>query len=276
MVKKEGSVPVNARIDVDYSGKKPKIKFGYTEKDLKKQAIEQNSYGKHTFILLILTAFIITGIYFKDIGFYKYEAHPQNCFNISYDEYHYVSNYSDYTYDAVYGFNLSCDNSTYIFDFRTSSIRMEQEPTGFYRKPDSDEVIKDGLIIIGWFVAWVTLFIISNKIVTRYLIKQRWYQKWLPVNQAKGKWKKYKKFTAKDIENNMVLIPNFGNVFLDYKTKGDFSKHLKKIKIREHRYNKYNTKKKKIGKLRIKNFDWHAIFIFKDKPKNGYLEVIYK
>ena len=30
------------------------------------------------------------------------------------------------------------------------------------------------------------------------------------------------------------------------------------------------------GKIIRDNYTWYAIFYFKDKPKNGYLEVIYQ
>ena len=42
MEKKEGKYPVNARVSVDYSKGKPKIKFGYPRKPTDKEVIRQN------------------------------------------------------------------------------------------------------------------------------------------------------------------------------------------------------------------------------------------
>ena len=63
---------------------------------------------------------------------------------------------------------------------------------------------------------------------------------------------------------------------MDYKTEGDFSKQLVKIKIREYRERKINTRSKKVSKEKIDKFKWYTVFYFKDKPKNGYLEVMYQ
>ena len=70
-MKKEGKIPVNARIDIDYSKEKPKIKFGYPRKD----AYEQNKYGIHTIILCFLLCY--PPLLFLD--FYSFEKpYPNN------------------------------------------------------------------------------------------------------------------------------------------------------------------------------------------------------
>ncbi|KKK78811.1 hypothetical protein LCGC14_2839810, partial [marine sediment metagenome] len=71
----------------------------------------------------------------------------------------------------------------------------------------------------------------------------------------------------KDLLENVLVIPSFSNVELDYKTKGEFSKYLVKIKIREHRNRKINIKSKKIGKEKMEICKWYAIFYFKQKPR---------
>ena len=78
----------------------------------------------------------------------------------------------------------------------------------------------------------------------------------------------------------MVIIPNFKNVILDYKTSGDFNKYLKNIKIREHSW--YTMKKDKKNKelrkskKKVDVYSWSAKFFFEKAPKTGYLEVIYR
>jgi hypothetical protein len=147
---------------------------------------------------------------------------------------------------------------------------------GFYNQDKHTKETLTNLLL--WVIIPIILFLIINRLLTRFLVKQKWYQKWLPKHNAEG-WlkrrrKKYVKFLPEDVENNMVEIPLFSNVELDYKTDGDFSDKLERIKIREHQYNNY--KKGKMGKRQIKLGKWYARFYFKTKPKNGYIEVIFQ
>ena len=286
MVEKHGTWPANARVDVDYSKKKPKIKFTYPENgdSAKKQAKKQNRFGPHTIILLIIMVGFMYYPYFIN-GFEADLSYPEEC-NVSLDE-HYL-NMSWYTdvdgknitvnkYKRwVGGANFTCDNKTYLVKFLDGDMDGYGKFEGFY---NADIHTREFLMIILQFgLLPFIMFFILNRLVTNFLIKQRWYQKWLPKHQAEGwlkrKKKKYIKFTPEDVENNMVEIPLFSNVELDYKTDGDFSDKLERIKIREHQYHKY--KRGKVGKKKVKLGDWYARFYFKDKPENGYLEVIFQ
>ena len=286
MVEKHGTWPANARVDVDYSKGKPKINFTYPKNgdSAKKQASKQNRFGPHTIILLIITIsfmyypYLINGM---DTGL----SYPGEC-NVSLDE-HYI-NMSWYTdsdgrnttinkyREWITGANFTCDNKTYLVKFSDGDMGGYGKFEGFY---NADIRIRElSMILLQFMLIPVILFFILNRLITNFLIKQKWYQKWLPKHQAEG-WlkrrrKKYIKFTPEDIENNMVEIPLFSNVELDYKTEGEFSDKLERIKIREHQYNKY--KKGKVGKKKVELFKWYARFYFKDKPKKGYLEVIFQ
>jgi len=283
MVEKHGTWPANARVDVDYSKGKPKIKFTYPKNgdSAKKQSIRQNRAGTHTILLAII---LLCFIYFPlVIPIINYESFPSEC-NVTERLYetnmtlinHITGNETHLEYKRIYGYNITCGNETYKISFNNEIRLGNIKFTGFN---NSDTHTKEVLIyFLIWIIIPIILFFITNSLLTRLLIKQKWYQKWLPKHQAEGwigrKNKKYIKFLPEDVENNMVEIPLFNNVELDYKTEGDFLKKLEKIKIREHQYNKY--KKGKIGKKKIELYKWYARFYFKEKPKDGFIEVIFQ
>ena len=273
MVEKNGTAPANARVDVDYSGKTPKIKFDYPKngKSPEQQAFGQNLFGLHTFIIFFIMVVLMYSPSFFPIKTIDY---PKDC-NVTLEE------YSEKTYNKAYniynkyvtGANFTCDNKTYIVDFNRETI-IGEKYIGFV---NGEKHLKFSIYYLIYILLVVIVGILIMIFLTKYLIKQKWYQKWLPEHNANGflgRNKKYIKFTKKDVENNMVEIPLFGNVELDYKANGDFSDKLERIKIREHQYNKY--KKGKVGKKVIREYKWYARFYFKDKPKDGYLEVIFQ
>ena len=305
----DGKLPSNQRIDVDYTGKKPKVKFtpiklpankkdkkkGKKWSTTKKDAIDQNTFGTHTMLLLVIFVLIGTIAY---LYLYSSTDYPTDCVVVL-DEYNYnfsigtnLTDYlnnsasiflsKDYNYDAVMGADFYCDGNTthYSTRFDTMDDSLGITPPGFYWT--STESIGMQLWPILRFFLWIIIFFIVfgkiNGLITRWLVTKPFYQKWLPEHNAKQRWKSYKKFTAKDFDKDtspFVEIPNFKNVSIEYKTFGDFSDQLQKIKIREHRYHKYNTKTKKVGKLRVEILKWTARFHFDKVPKDGYMEVIY-
>lgn len=105
---------------------------------------------------------------------------------------------------------------------------------------------------------------------------------WMPklgywANKLGGGWDE-KIFTPADVHDKKAIIPVFGNIFLDYKTKGEFNDYLEKIEIIEFpfiRVRKYlfaDLLRRKI--TREKNdIEFRAIFYFSKKPKTGELRV---
>ena len=79
--------------------------------------------------------------------------------------------------------------------------------------------------------------------------------------------------TPEDVNDNIFVLPRFNNVYLDYKTTGDFSKNLERIEILEYPYN-YRYEKGNKEKV-INQYVWRSVFRFKQKPKNGKLDIIY-
>jgi len=284
MVKKYGKFPANARVDVDYTKGKPKIKFDYPKNGNTplKQSISQHSYGTHSIIIIIIFTLVFSLINSATSTYFE-KDYPQNC-DVSFNKnYINISSYIDVNGKEVKvdkykqwinKMNITCDGEIYTYDFnKYYTIDLD---SGFQRHLDILREIKNILFILSLFWILVLVFFYFNKIITRILVKNERYKKWFPKHQAggKNKSKKYKKFKPSDVEKNLVFIPSFNNVELNYNTKGDFSKQLERIKIREHSHNKY--KKGIVGDKQINLFKWTVIFYFKNKPKDGYLEVIYQ
>lgn len=279
MIKKEGKFPVNARVDVDYSEGKPKVKFSYPMKNPKKEASSQ-ARSPFLFIFIWILIGLIPYI-FINIGVDS-EGYPKDCGNFSLDklDYNWIKIYEgdlnftlNDSYKAIYGFNLTCDNELMEFKYNQGYFSKKQK----YNL----EFILDEYGDTLWLYFSVPITSLLVILLTRILVKRKWYQKWFPKAQAEGvifktKKKKYIKFYAKDIINNIAFVPSFSNVELDYKTMGDFSNKLLSIKIREYRTQNINIKTKKKSKVKVNNYKWYAIFYFKEKPKDGYLEVIYQ
>lgn len=98
---------------------------------------------------------------------------------------------------------------------------------------------------------------------------------------------KEKIFKVEDIDNNKLILHNFGNVYLDYKCSGDFSKYLTKVEVMEIPFNylkeKWFFSYLSILKLFIKNrnkkekndFEFRAVFYFSQKPEKGDMKLLF-
>lgn len=289
MAKKEGKFPCNCRVDVDYTGKKPKIKFGYANKHPKKDAVRQA--GNMSILFFIWGIIGILPFFYFFLGGMEINSYPEECGNITFDSFNYnksvtytgdMKNYSfNRSYKRVYGFNITCDNVTHQINYFTNG--------DFMIKPHfSEDGYKSNLsplILIGMAFLWLYISLIPaiyiNRKITRWLITKKWYQRWLPKANADGvlfkrRKKKYRKFYSKDVLSKIIIIPEFANVELDYKTNGDFSKYLERITIREYKEQKIKVRSRKTSKLKVDVFKWYAIFYFKEEPKDGFMEVIYQ
>lgn len=293
---KSGGYPANARVDVDYTQDKPKIKFSFPKNG---KTPEQQAKSQHMSnpISLILLAIILYGTtIFVYLPLFDFGIdYPDNC-EISWNQINtsmyfqglgivngeVVSNISTNTSTSkIYGANITCgEEITYLyFDKGKKSLAEYGEKNlkiDYFKGKSNGEVWSEALFELAclWigFVIWL---VINKFIILKYLLNAKWYQKWFPKSQAKGGTKYYKRFYPKDLENNLAIIPRFKNVVLEYKAHGDFSKQLERVKIREDQYNKMK-KGKPEKKKTVELFKWSAIFSFKNKPKNGYLEVVYK
>ncbi len=287
MEKKEGKYLVNARVDIDYSKGKPKIKFGYPYKDPKKESMFQGGILYVTLFIWTIIGVIPFILFIQNYVMPDYIPYPEECGNFSLDnldyrtevKYYGDTKYEDWnrTYKIVYGFNVTCDNQTHIIDFNKEGGYFE----GDSYLDNKWYFVKLILGMIWFYIALIPASWINKNLITRFLIKKKWYQKWLPKANAEGvlfkkRSKQYRIFKPKDLLENVLVIPSFSNVELDYKTTGDFSKYLQKIKIREHRNQSINIKSKKVKKEKMNKFKWYAIFYFKEQPKTGQMEVTYQ
>lgn len=75
-----------------------------------------------------------------------------------------------------------------------------------------------------------------------------------------------------NVIDNKFIIPHFNNCFLNYKCYGDFNKYIKSIEIKENYIEKIIEKKK----MKWRCTNWEAIFVFKQKPITGFMQIEYK
>lgn len=285
MEKKEGKHLCNARVDVDYSSGKPKIKFKYPGKNPKKDSAQQGGIFWIAMIIFLLIG--ITPYMIHEINSSEAVEYPSNCGNLSFNELHFnwtttYQGFFNHTYqdstDVVYGFNLTCDNKIHQFSFNvygTSDSNPQFEEKKDYKK------IRENILWFFWLIISLYISLKINTQITKRLVKKKWYQKWLPKANADGilfkkKKKKYYKYKPEDMTGNVIVIPRFSNVELDYITAGDFGSKLKSITIREYKQRTINIKTKKKSKDKVEHFKWYAVFEFTSKPKKGFLEVIYQ
>ena len=145
--------------------------------------------------------------------------------------------------------------------------------------------------------AWalVFFFLITPPIVI-YLPFRKFWKGVFPKVQGWLARKKITKFREKDIKYDeqekkyYCELVSFDNIILDYKATQDFSRYLELFEIKEHNFKYYiktrfkRHKKKKNKERAIKErksrqlneWIWYARFYFKQKPKKGFIEVIYK
>lgn len=88
----------------------------------------------------------------------------------------------------------------------------------------------------------------------------------------------YSKKWIKVPKSKILEIPLFNNVKLDYIAKGEFSKYLKELRIKEYPFkaNKINWFMGKRIERDNQEYLWSARFYFNEIPKKGSLEVFWK
>jgi len=271
MEKAWGKYPVNARMRIDYSNKsKPKVTFRYPDR-------KHQFHGSLFWVIWMgwfcLLFLIIIGnsviLFVNDISKpllgNNYTNKFDDCISYYRESYFYVTRNtcSDYALNGTEYPKYNLRNVPKVIVSKESLF-----PGIFYL-----------IIIIG------TPFLIY------FPFKKEW-QKLYPKFMAWGERRKYKIFYPKDIKKDekgiYVEIPLFSNIILEYNARKDFSKQLKLVEIEEYKFKyykgfkiikKYKDKKgkKRRKKLRkVNEWLWYARFYFKEKPKDGRLEVIFK
>jgi hypothetical protein len=281
-VKKLGKLPVNSRVLIDYTGKKPQIKFGYPRKD----AIRQNTSSTPAAIIaLMIWLMIAFFIYMFITGNLVTQYTPSNC-SVN-------QSFNNFTlYNGSQGFYISnitidCDNFSQTLSWNYAEkliifgkdytkeyyLMKNDESPGFTQRKDYNfkdliTLIFFGIIVI---ISSIVLYYKLTKLVGWLLSKTSIGIKAVPyLNKAtvlKGYYICYK-----NVKTSTIEIPLFSNIYLNYNSIDDYSKYLKKVVILEHPFQeivKQGKKKKKLKNVRY----WLCQFQFSRVPKKGKLEV---
>jgi len=255
MVEKfNGNSGKNARININYSGKKPKVRFSYPDK--KKQS---GQVGFNMFLYIFIGWFVFSGLILIGVSISQNYMMPNEEVNKT-DMYNYsqcIGYYDDYKLETC----EERENKNSVIWF-------------FYSFKEAYKEDYSGLItLLIWIIPPFLIY---------FPFKKRWDSLFPKVQGLTAK-KKYRTFKEIDIIERdgdiYCEVPIFANVLLNFDATKDFSKYLKEFEIKEHNF-KYNYKPlriKKGKKPKIQNeWLWYARFYFSDKPKTGKLEVIFK
>lgn len=274
---KEGKLPINARITIDYEHEDPKIKFSYPKQNM----VEQNRH--FTFFLFMILVLIILA-YFSARGFPfidYYDVYPTSCD---------IQEGRNGT--IIKNMTIECDNGIKRNILFTQHYRTENKYfnylTSISRSEDSGFIVDyteipptQKLIVLSFLITFsVAWFLIIPYFLsipsTKLLLKWGWFKKKIPkINSAiQGRCNKA---IFKKIPDNLIIeIPFFKNVQMDYNATGDFSKYLKRVEIKEHLFNRVLVRRGKIKKRKKNIAYWYARFYFSQTAKKGKLEVMFK
>lgn len=269
-----GKLPVNARITIDYTKKKPNVKFGYPRKDKAYQVI----FTLQTLlpaVILILFVLMLFQFITNDLGVAVDYPEMDDCQS-------YLIHPKNQTY--LTGLHLECmiDGKLYVmkttFDRGGKFTMFENQPQlltdrGLHPfKNNADNILSVigvilVLIIFPFFIWLMYLF------YTRTKFGQRIFPE---LGKVVFDARYYVKFDKVPV-NKQIEIPLFKNIYLDYKATKGFSKNLLKMKIIEHPFThivrKGRRRKEMITKTKKQVYLWKAVFYFKQIPKDGQLEV---
>lgn len=240
----KGDSPKNARIKINYSGKKPTVSFSYPSKN----GVE----GSMVFPIFVVVILIIGGIYGLNISIKETEE-------VSFNRGRY--------YECLDSINRTYRHLCYDIHIA---------------RPKLDNLLTDliTMFILFLLAIAVTIFIyIPNKKYWQNLYPK--YQAWRASKKMKIFKLEDIKYTKEF--GYYCELPVFTNIILNFEATKDFSKYLKEFEIEEHKFKYYQERRKKKSKMRKKKRDksinewlWYARFYFSAKPKTGKLEVLFK
>ena len=311
-IKRVGSLPVNSRVSINYTGKKPIIKFGYPSKNIY-DALYCSPVYLGAFLIFVLIGYlsfflVLEPMLFSDaikqsspsiLKEQYFNNLPNNDSIIIGKEYTIQNNIS-----KLSGFNITVNNITFSYLIQPdyffprnhlylyyNIIKLNTQYEVDLKNLDLRNVIIRTLILLLCILIIPLLFTAG---VCKLLPLSETFNRLFPyINKAFGGSGFYIKF-KRCPGNKIIEIPMFNNVFLNYNATKDFSKYLTHVEIKEHpfsdvllkakliqRFSRKNkiSKESAIGQL-IKNkkkniYLWNARFIFSQIPKKGSLEVLF-
>lgn len=261
---KIGTMPVNSRITIDYTGKKPTIKFDYPKKDVFNQVTNSSITPLTAALFAGLTLAIIALMMYDTPGFYS--GDPEDC-----TVYRQIINIS-----GIIGksnnlrFDFDC-----IIDGKNVSMPVTFVEGQYYGliKPHFTNV-ENNLITIYHFIAFLILYFFYKYLVSYIFSKTRWGHKNFPELNKKLHDRRYScEWKPKHVKNNQLELPLFRNIYMDYEFTKEMSDNLQKVQIVEHPFNVLTRKGGRFSRPKIKKsrnvYFWKAVFTFSKQPKTG-------
>jgi len=267
-----GKLPVNSRITIDYTKKKPSVKFSYPRKNSAYQVIMAGPTLFPALILTMLAVIVLQGMTHDILPAVDYPE-MDNCDS-------YLIHPKGETYAT--GLDLECMIDGKLYVMKTKIVRgtkiwfFKDPPKLFSDQPITDnhaELLKGVIGALGILFMFPFFIWLLYMFYTRTKLGQRIFPE---IGKSLGDSRYYTKFD-KVPKNKQIEIPLFKNIYLDYSAKKGFSKNLLKMEIVEHPFNQIVRKtrrgKEKITKTLKQVYLWKAVFYFKQIPKDGSLEV---
>jgi hypothetical protein len=271
---KFGKIPVNARVNIDYTGKEPKVKFGYPSKN----AVEQNYELVFPFVIIIMFAVFLLINYYGLPFIETHEKFPSSCEFTNFYEDNLIKNVSFFCDNGLNKTIKFTEQVRYINPYLKDFIEFGE--VDGYEVVDKKYSVKTNAVAALLFLSAIVFFVfvlpaLLAKPITKILVKNKLFQEKIPDIQKVLSGRGYLAVFKKVPDNLIIEIPLFRNVQLDYHATKEFSKHLLKVEIREHPFWRVIKKKGRLKKKRNVTY-WYAKFYFKEKPRSGKLEVLFK
>jgi len=280
-----GKLPVNSRIFVSHLTDPPTIDFEYPDPN---QSAIRNSDAVFliSFLVTIFMMLILSSLFFLFISPKLYPhatTFDTTINNIT------IINYQ-YTNGTIYGFNNILVNYTWNDENYSSRLTLSREGL-FITVPILYDIrgntVSSYILIIQAIsvgVLFLLLLFINAFWISKLMINTKWGNRYYPELNKKMHDAHYSaEFTAANfpVDKNIIEIPLFKNMYMDYDATGDFAEQLIKVSIIEHPFNRLVKKglprlfrKKDDSKNIIKKTNvylWKCVLEFKDKPKDGQL-----
>ena len=278
--KKNGKIPTQSRVFIDYTWEKPKVKFEYIRKQ---QAIDNYSGLTGMYIWAFIILFTVTaGLYITFIAQPAVQGYPVNC-SVAF----LVSNSS-----WIDGYNITCIDSknesiSQVFYYNYAGHRFERHTKGIFDELCGYQNMKWWIVCVIDYILMILLFGFS-KHVSKFIYTHappgfrkrldRNHQKYIERAAKQGTKPKYKWVFKECPKDNVIEIPVFRNRYIGYLAEGDFGKYLSRIEIKEHPFMmkiRKSSKRKRSSWAQNDSY-FYARFMFSKNPKNGQLKLEWK
>lgn len=250
MEEHNGEIPQNARININYRGKKPKVSFKYpVDKKNSKTVMSMFYY------------FFALGLLLSVPGLFYYGLEDS------------INNDFDETRLREFSECVAKHPIETLTDFNNVKFEICKE----HKLWNNGRLALRSLLDL-----FLTLLpLILTMIV--YFSKRKYWDSKYPDFAAWTSTKKYRRFTKTDLQEKdgrvFIELPIFNNVVCDFEATKEFSKYMEEFDITEYKFKYYKKRKCRLTKKK-KRFSnetlFYARWYFKSKPKDGYIEVIFR